>query len=47
MRGELAKIIGEDNILNMEKRSQIMIQKCGMPTGRMNAYEITEELVHS
>ena len=42
MRGELASFIGEDNIVNMEKRSQPMMQLCGVPTGRMNAYEITE-----
>ncbi|VAW70374.1 hypothetical protein MNBD_GAMMA09-1415 [hydrothermal vent metagenome] len=43
MRENLEKIIGKDNVLCMEKRSQIMIQVCGMPTGQMNAYEITEE----
>lgn len=41
MREELASIIGEDNIISMEKRSQPMIQVCGAPTGRMNAYQIT------
>jgi hypothetical protein len=42
MRGELASFIGEDNILSMKKVSKPMIQLCGMPTGKMNAYEITE-----
>ncbi|HEY9404302.1 MAG TPA: I78 family peptidase inhibitor [Pyrinomonadaceae bacterium] len=43
MRKQLATLIGENNILNMEKRSQIMVQLCGMPTGSTNAYEITAE----
>jgi hypothetical protein len=43
MRKQLAMIIGEDNILGMEKRSVPMIQLCGMPTGSVNAYEITEK----
>ncbi|MBA4141754.1 MAG: hypothetical protein H0X43_01860 [Nitrosospira sp.] len=42
MRDELASIIGEDNIVSMKKTSRPMIQLCGMPTGSMNAYEITE-----
>jgi hypothetical protein len=46
MRKELAMIIGEENILRMEKRSQIVVRQCGMPTGNMNAYEITEEGWH-
>lgn len=41
MRDELALIVGEDNIVSMEKRSYPMIQLCGMPTGNMNAYELT------
>lgn len=41
MRDELASVIGADNIIGMEKRSQPIIQVCGAPTGRMNAYEIT------
>ena len=43
MRQELSRIIGEGNIVSMEKRSREMIQLCGMPTGSANAYEITEE----
>ena len=43
MRKELAMFIGEDNILGMEKRSVPMVQLCGMPTGSVNAYEITEK----
>ncbi len=43
MRENLEKIIGKGNVLSMEKRSQIMMQVCGMPTGHVNAYEITEE----
>jgi hypothetical protein len=36
-------LIGDSNILNMEKRSRIMPAVCGAPTGNLNAYEITEE----
>jgi len=43
MKEELAAIIGSDNILGMEKRSEFMVQLCGMPTGVTNAYEITSE----
>lgn len=43
MRGELASLIGEENILSMRKNSKPMIQLCGVPTGKMNAYEITEK----
>ena len=43
MRGQLASLIGEDNIIGMRKISKPMIQLCGMPTGKMNAYEITEK----
>ncbi|MCP5239095.1 MAG: hypothetical protein H6949_04660 [Zoogloeaceae bacterium] len=39
----LAKIIGDGNIVGMEKRAHPMIELCGMPTGSMNAYEITED----
>lgn len=43
MRLELVSIIGEDNILNMEKRSRIVPSACGLPTGMTNAYQITKE----
>jgi hypothetical protein len=43
MREELASIIGDKNILGMKKTSRPMIQLCGVPTGKMNAYEITEQ----
>ena len=42
MREELSTIIGSENIINMEKRSHLVIQMCGMPTGVTNAYEITK-----
>ncbi|GAB1720466.1 MAG: hypothetical protein NTAFB09_21970 [Nitrosospira sp.] len=42
MRKQLALVIGEDNILNMRKSSRPMIDLCGVPTGRLNSYEITE-----
>lgn len=43
MHEQLAMIIGEENILGMEKRSVPMIDLCGMPTGSMNAYQITKQ----
>ena len=43
MRKELELIIGESNVLKMEKRSCPTVQACGFPTGNMNAYEITEQ----
>lgn len=43
MRKQLAALIGDDNILDMKKSSRPMITLCGMPTGRMNSYEITEK----
>lgn len=42
MGKELAMIIDKDNIISMKKISTPTIQRCGMPTGNMNAYEITE-----
>ena len=42
MRAELASLIGEANIIGQEKRSRIVIEVCGSPTGQMNAYQITE-----
>lgn len=41
MRKQLAALIGGDNILDMKKTSRPMITLCGMPTGRLNSYEIT------
>jgi len=43
MRIELAGLIGDSNIRNMEKRSRFVPAVCGAPTGILNAYEITEE----
>ena len=42
MRAQLAAIIGEREILQAEKRSHIVPDVCGFPTGRMNAYQFTE-----
>lgn len=42
MREELAVLIGSANILSMKKEQRPMVQLCGMPTGRINCYEITE-----
>lgn len=42
MRATLAGLIGDNNIIQQEKRSRIVIRLCGTPTGQMNAYEITE-----
>lgn len=46
MRLELASIIGESEILNGEKRSHAVARLCGLPTGRVNAYEVTERGYH-
>lgn len=43
MRQDLAMRIGDKNIVAMEKRAVLMIRLCGMPTGSVNAYEITPE----
>jgi hypothetical protein len=45
MRKELATFIGERNILAGEKRTKpgMIIDLCGAPTGKVNAYEITAE----
>ena len=45
MRKELAKVIGDKNILASEKRTKpgMIIDLCGAPTGKVNAYEITPE----
>lgn len=51
-REQLASIIGEANILQGEKRTLPcpIIQMCGVPTGQVNAFQITVEgwllLVH-
>ena len=42
MRKELASIIVEENILDMKKQSMNVTELCGMPTGSINSYEITE-----
>ena len=42
MRAQLAAVIGDKEILRAEKRSHIVIRLCGFPTGRVNAYELTE-----
>lgn len=42
-REQLAALIGEDNILDGEKRTLpcAIIDLCGVPTGRVNAFQIT------
>lgn len=42
MREDLATRIGPENILSMKKDQRPMIQLCGMPTGQVNCYELTE-----
>ena len=44
-RRQLAAILGEDAILSAEKRTLpgVIITPCGAPTGRVNAFELTEE----
>lgn len=41
MREELAQLINEANILNAKRTERFMPQQCGMPSGVINAYEIT------
>lgn len=43
MREELASLIGDKNILSMEKGQRQVIQLCNFPTGKINCYEITQE----
>ena len=43
MREQLELIIGASNVLNMKKKEYPTIQQCDTPTGKMNAYEITEQ----
>ncbi len=44
-REQLAALIGEDNILQGEKRTLpcFVIDLCGVPTGQVNAFQITIE----
>lgn len=42
MRKTLSTLIGESNILSMRKGQRPVIQQCGVPTGKINCYEITE-----
>lgn len=42
MRAELVLRVGASNIVNMKKDQRPMIQLCGMPTGALNCYELTE-----
>ena len=39
----LARIAGADHIVAAEKRSMMVIQMCGAPTGHLNAYGLTED----
>lgn len=40
-REDLARLIGESEILKGEKRYLPMIELCGMPTGAVNSFEIS------
>lgn len=44
MKEQLASVIGQNEILNAEKRMLPLMRSalCGTPTGSVNAYEITE-----
>ena len=46
MKKELARLIGAEHILKMERRSVNVIQVCGSPTSNINAYLISEEGWH-
>ena len=41
MRKQLVALVGVDNVLSMKKEVRQMVQLCGMPTGTINAFEIT------
>lgn len=43
MRRQLVVLIGANHILSMKKEQRPMIQLCGMPTGALNCYEISQE----
>ncbi len=43
MRAGLEAIVGEQNVRGMEKRSLPTVELCGVPTGVVNAYEVTAE----
>jgi hypothetical protein len=45
MRQQLEKLIGQKEVLNAEKRHlpTYVSQLCGMPTGHVNAYEVTPQ----
>jgi hypothetical protein len=42
MRKQLETLVGSGNVLSMKKGLRPMIQLCGMPTGTVNCYELTE-----
>lgn len=42
MREKLIKLIGQQSIISQRKAKITMVQLCGMPTGNINAYEITD-----
>ncbi|UVO55078.1 hypothetical protein [Sphingomonas sp. SUN039] len=41
-RKQLAAIIGADEILNAVQKHVIVPQTCGLPTGTLNAFELTD-----
>lgn len=43
MRKQLGEILGFEKIVSMKKAARPMITLCGMPTGAINAYELTED----
>jgi hypothetical protein len=43
MRKQLAQIIGDHNIISEAEKTTLVFSLCGAPTGRLNAYEITDE----
>lgn len=42
MPKQLGEILGFEKIVSMKKATRPMIKLCGMPTGSINAYELTE-----
>lgn len=47
MRETLVTLVGNENVASMKKGHRPMVQLCGMPTGNVNCYELTEKGWHT
>jgi len=43
MAAKLSEVVGKENIVSQKKSTRIMMSMCLMPTGAINAYELTPE----